>query len=172
MVHNFNTKTAFNAVKNRQSYNDGDIALIADTKETFSYRNQEWNPMTVEGSSGINVSIYDLNRQAIGQLPKHTIEQLEEDKNKINEFANTTNGTYYMMLNNDVRYFTIFTHSNKEEELKNLGEAAIVCAQDLGTVQSLDVNENSVEIWVKTNTEYETICLYLFPYDAGVVYYG
>jgi hypothetical protein len=43
----------------------------------------------------------------------------------------------------------------------------------LGSVYSVEqLIDGAVEIWIKPNGEESPYAFYLFPYDAGVVYYG
>jgi hypothetical protein len=56
---------------------------------------------------------------------------------------------------------------------KSFRETVCEIIQELGEVFSLELLEDgAVEIWLKPVCAEEPYAFYLFPYDAGVVYYG
>ena len=52
------------------------------------------------------------------------------------------------------------------------GLTVIDCLKSIGPIKAIDLTEleDAVEIWVVSNDE--PTCLYLFPYDNGVVKVG
>ena len=130
--------------------------------------------MNKEIDTGMNM--YDFNRVNMGQLPLlETQEQFEGAKLVVKNFLNTKPASYYMLLNHDNRYFTLF-HIDFMTEVKKdvVAQDIIECMQncDFGII---DINEdeggNALEVWVK-DLETETVYMYLFfPYDFGVIEY-
>ena len=55
----------------------------------------------------------------------------------------------------------------------SFAEAVITIITELGEVYSIDcLDDGGIEIWIKPTGEESPYAFYLFPYDAGVVYYG
>lgn len=146
----------------------GQIAYATDTNKTYIY-NDEWhvldNNIKMDGD-GLKMKLYDLNSSIIEQLP--TITDFTEVKEILNTYKKMTENQYYMLYGKDISYFTLF-RIQEAGECENLSEAVIECLLNVGEIKAVDITEDktSVEIWV-TNSE-KTICLYLFPYDTGVV---
>jgi homospermidine synthase len=130
--------------------------------------------MNKEIDTGMNM--YDFNRVNMGQLPLlETEEQFEGAKLVVKNFLNAKPASYYMLLNHDNRYFTLF-HIDFMTEVKKdvVAQDIIECMQNCG-FGIIDINEdeggNALEVWVK-DLETETVYMYLFfPYDFGVIEY-
>ena len=124
-----------------------------------------WNEFQME-NSGIEMDLYDMNKQIIAQLPDLTdwdrVEQL------FNDFHTSWNNKYYMMYGKEISYFTVF----KIVEPHLFGSVVMDCIPNVGIVKAIDLTEtaDAVEIWVMY--EDEPTCLYLFPYDMGIVEVG
>ena len=133
--------------------------------------------MTKEIDAGI--SLYDLNRANMGQLPVLTTkEELEGAKKVIRDFLEEDQfAFYYMLLNHENRYFTLFefTHDVKSDGRRaEMAEDVIICMQNCD-FNIIDVNHNeygnALEVWVK-HKETDAVHMYLlFPYDFGVIKY-
>ena len=67
-----------------------------------------------------------------------------------------------------ISFFTLF----KVNEPLAFGDTIIDCIPNVGIVKAVDITEanDAVEIWVIYNDE--PTCLYLFPYDLGIVQVG
>ena len=76
---------------------------------------------------------------------------------------------YYLLYGKEIGYFTLFQENNNEKEDYGLGEGVIECLSSFEAIKEYDINEDAIEIWVKT--EDDVTVLYLFGYDAGVVNY-
>ena len=77
-----------------------------------------------------------------------------------------------MLLCKDFNYYTIFT---KDDILGSslFAETVIMILTELGKIYSIEqLEDGAMEIWVKPKGEENPYAFYLFPYDAGVVYYG
>lgn len=94
------------------------------------------------------------------------IEDFTESKEKIKNFYINENYKYYMLLNNDIRYYTLFHRFELNNE--TMEDVIIECLQDLGVIKMIDNDTDKIECWIDSE-EYGTIVLYLFPYDRGVV---
>ena len=132
--------------------------------------------MSKEIDSGIDM--YSFNRVNMGQLPYlETEEEIEFAKIVIKNYINKTCGEFYMMLNHDLRDFTLFNFKNgvlTDVKIKVMIDDIIECMENRG-FGLLDVGLDevglAVEIWVK-NRETEAVYMFLlFPYDLGVIQY-
>lgn len=116
-----------------------------------------------------NMNLYDLNKLIISQMPNLSQDALLEKKDVIDALHTKYNNSYYMLYGKEISYFTLFkiidpAYFNYDvfDCLKHLG----------GDIKAMDLTEDSdaVEIWIEI--EQNPICLYLFPYDSGVINVG
>ena len=133
--------------------------------EFYIWHNDTWNQFKME-KSGLEVGLYDMNKQIIAQMPDLT--DWDRVEKLFNEFHDIWNNTYYMMYGKEISYFTVF----KVVESYLFGSTAMDCIPSIGTVKAIDLTEtkDAVEIWVMQDDE--ATCLYLFPYDMGLVQVG
>ena len=103
-------------------------------KKAYQYKNGKWEPVVVEGG-GINVSLYDMNKQIISQLPVLNQEGKEEGKQLINSMIKDIKSSYYMLLCKDKDYYTLFVKDSNSDE--NMSDIVIECAEFLGQVKSI-----------------------------------
>lgn len=144
-----------------QNYKEGDTAIIAPEHKIFTYKNGEW---TIP-SAGISVSLMELNEQIMSQVKP--IKDLKDFKESISHFIEHQNNQFYIFLQHDYHYITIFAQKNGEE---NFIDAFIDIIKDLGEIKGYDIYNNYVEIWITMPKE--TRMFILMPYDEGCVYYG
>jgi hypothetical protein len=132
--------------------------------------------MSKEIDSGVNM--YEFNRINMGRLPVlKTEEELNGAKQVIKNFVNEKLANYYMLLNHDNRYFTLFNFKSgviSELKVNVMSDDVIECMQNFG-FGIIDIFEDTtgeaLEVWVK-NLETEAVYMYLlFPYDFGVLEY-
>lgn len=151
---------------------EGEMAYAVDTDKLFIYNNNEWVEY-VPQKNNIELSLYDLNKQVISQLVSLTNIEILEKMSLINEYKNKNFiNSYFMLYGNEISYFTLFRGEFDVNglELETLGEAVISCLNELGIIKSIELTDyNSIEIWIETKEDNETTCLYLFPYDNGVI---
>lgn len=154
-------------------FSNGEIVFLTEENLYKVYDNGEWKDMpkaNVEGD-GISMSLYDLNKSIISQLPK--LEDLTTAIDLINEFDKFVDSEYYMLLCRDISYYTIFNHFiNSDNEFSSLGEAVLTCAQEIGELVSVELttDKGAIEIWVKTNED--SLCMYLFNCANLIVNWG
>jgi hypothetical protein len=90
----------------------------------------------------------------------------------INEYYQKANNTYHMLLCRDFNYYTVFNYDSMLT-FPNFAGAICTIITELGDVYSIELLEDgAMEIWIKPLGEESPYAFYLFPYDAGVVYYG
>ena len=136
-------------------------------KGCFVYHDGAWNKIITEGSN-MSMGLYDMNKQIIAQLPTLAEDELKEKKYAIDALESKYNNEYYMLYGKEISYFTLF----KIVEPQYFSYEVIECLKNVGDIKAIDLTEDkdAVEIW--TMADGEATCLYLFPYDLGVVQVG
>jgi hypothetical protein len=131
-----------------------------------------------EKNLDIGVNMYEFNKVNMAKLPiLKTSSEIRGAKRVVKNFVNAKPATYYMMLNHENRYFTLFNFRNgimTEGKIDVMANDVIECMENCGFAL-IDINEDStgeaLEIWVK-DEENEIAYMYLlFPYDFGVIEY-
>ncbi len=179
-----------------EKFQDGDIVYALDTEKFYLYTEQNgwlhlsnFNEDTLEkiqqpqySSMEIvddgygnptqlsTISLYELNKQIMSQLSNYTEEQINEAKNLINSYMVEQNNYFYMLLSNEMRYYTIFSVYNGTDVLETFPDEVIGCLNSIGPIKSVEKNADGViEIWCFSIIDEEVHIFYLFPYDQGVV---
>lgn len=155
-----------------KNHEEGEIVYCESEQQYMVYQNNSWMPVKAEMTNeGLQLNLYDLNKQIISQLPSLTNNQKEEYIKEINSFKN---GDYYMLYGKEISYFTLLKTGTKEEKLESFGKTIFSLLNDLTEkIYSCEKTEDNeaFEIWIEYNDE--PTVLYLFNYDNGVVkYYG
>ncbi len=149
----------------RYTPQEGEIIQNSIDNKFYIYKDNNWMLINME-SSGINMGLYDMNKQIISQLPILT--DLEDKKNVINSLHEKFDNNFYMLYGKEISYFTLF----QMIDANYFGSEVIECLKNLGSIKAIDLTDtqDAIEIWVEY--ENESTCLYLFPYDSGVVRVG
>jgi hypothetical protein len=119
----------------------------------------------------IELNLYDLNKSVINQLNPMTPDEIIDNLNLIEEYYHKSDNSFHMLLCKDYNYYTIFA----PDDIITIEFTATVydIIVSLGTIYSIENTEDgAIEIWIKPEGEEMPYAFYLFPYDAGVVYYG
>lgn len=114
------------------------------------------------------LSLYDLNKQLIEQLPDYSEENITAAITLIDDFIKEVNSEFYMLLNKDINYYTIFNVVDFVSE-PICSEEIMACIKELGIIKSIDKTEDgqAIEIWIKQNDNISV--MYLFDYAGGVI---
>ena len=149
----------------RYTPQEGEIMQNAVDGKFYIWHDDNWALINVD-NSGINMGLYDMNKQIISQLPELT--DLEDKYCTINNLHAKFNNFYYMMYGKEISYFTLF----KIIKPQYFGSEVIDCLKNVGIIKAIDFTEeqDAIEIWVEN--ENGPTCLYLFPYDNGIVQVG
>ena len=155
-----------------QNHEPGEMALCSDTNEIYCWDEKNgWSLINVEGK-GLELNLYDLNKNIIDQLDPLTANEVSMKMGLINEYYQKANNTYHMLLCRDFNYYTIFNYDSMLS-FPDFPSAICTIITELGEVYSIELLEDgAMEIWIKPTGEESPYAFYLFPYDAGVVYYG
>ena len=118
-----------------------------------------------------NFELYELNRSIIDQQgAMEDIDIINSKFELIKNFANETNNNFYMMYGKEIGYFTVFAR-HENWELETLDLAVAECLFNVGYLYSIELtaDKSAIEIWVRTYENDLVTCMYLFPYDNGIV---
>lgn len=155
-----------NMINSKHKYQDGQMAYIADTKKVYQYKDTAWQEIIVEGG-GIEVSLYEMNKQIISQMPILDQAGREKGKKLIDNMTKSISSDYYMLLCKDKDYYTLFVKDSNSNE--KMSDIVIECAEFLGEVKSIDLTQDAsaIEIWITDNNN--SYVMYLFDYKEGVI---
>lgn len=144
---------------------EGEVVQDSVSGDYAMWHDGAWQIIKMEGG-GIELGIYDINKQIIAQLP----DLIDWDKveTTLNNFETDWNNEYYMLYGKEISYFTLF----KIKEATAFGREVIEVVKNIGPVKAMDLTEtaDAIEVWVIYKDE--PTCLYLFPYDMGIVQVG
>lgn len=126
-------------------------------------------------------SLYDLNKTLVEQnVTALTEEELQNKKNLIVDFVNNSSNTYYMLLCNEKKDYTIFhrqydsirgIYLDNAGEIDDTLERILIdeCLPNRGQTKSIELTENkdAIEIWLSIDGE--SFCYYFFPYDMAII---
>ena len=112
------------------------------------------------------MNLYEFNQAGYRSLPTMTDKQLEQAKNVIIQYLTTFDGEYYMLLNNENRYYTLFTY-NKNHKYFSMTQEILSIASELGELKAVERNGNVVEFWISDNDNCHMYVL--LSYDQGVI---
>ena len=124
-------------------------------------------------------TLYDINKSIVeNNITTLSEEEMQNKKDLIIDFIHQANNSYYMLLCNERKDYTIF-HRNMEGECfkddagtaeENIENILIdECLPNRGRTKSIELTENkdAVEIWI--SIEGESYCYYFFPYDTAII---
>lgn len=155
------TKQILDALKNQK---EDEFALVEEEKQIYQFKDGQWNKFNSE-NKGFTINLMELNSMLITQMPE--LESTEKGEKEILNYVNTTRVNYYMLLNNELRYYTVF-HKNKKTNAPSIEKEVIECAKELGAIKSIGPNEDGViEIWITEGDK--SYPLYFFDYEKGVI---
>lgn len=187
MIESYETMEALKAAvaEDPARFTEGYPVYVEELKEVITYRNGEWVAEeiadtevmdesgafndTPKANGEITMSLYDMNRQLINQLPDYNEEAWNGAKEILTDYLTDHVNTYYMLYGRELNYFTVFK-KNGDGEFDTLFDAVKTCLDSVGAVRSFDFDGvGACEIWVKPEVASTVTCMYLFPYDDGVV---
>ena len=166
-----NKSTIIKIDKSQIKYTPAEGEVIQDSVsgDFFAYQQGEWHKLSMD-KSGLNMGLYDLNKQIISQLPELTI--TANHKYTVANLHNKYNNEFYMLYGKEMSYFTLF---QMKDDPSYFFVTVLDCLVNIGTIKAIDKteNEDAIEIWIDdVESLSEPTCLYLFPYDNGVVPVG
>ena len=127
----------------------------------------------VQGKGNINMSLYDINKSLMSQMPDYSSEQIKELENKVDNWVNEKylSNEYFMLLCNDIHYYTLFHLNPEKSDFRTVGEGLTYLLYEAGyTISAEEDYPDHFEIWGKKDKD--AAAFMLFPYDQGVVNFG
>lgn len=168
---NFIQVLNYNSLQAVQNHEIGEIAKVMDEDKYYIYAENGWQEFVVE-NDGIHVSLYDMNKQIVSQLPVLNEEGLKEAKQIIRDYVYSENhqDDYYMLLCHELKYFTVFVNDMECGLDEVIDKTIIDCLSSVGEIKSIEPTEDeeAIEIWI-TIPEGDTYVMYFFDYGRGVV---
>lgn len=112
------------------------------------------------------MTVYELNKGMYTNVPP--MKEKAAKKIILEFFKEHEEIEYYMMLNHDIHYFTLF-HTVKVNPAKALCNEVYSIAAELGDIVDVINNQDTkmLELWIRYDKE--PIMFGLFDYDRGVV---
>ena len=150
--------------------NQGDVYYDTTEEKLWLCNGDEWilYPKIEDGQINTGITMYDINKQLIEKLPsKITNGQLKECKEILKLLEKQ--GTYFMLLCNDIHYYTVITKTDDNMQ-QTFYNTVIELLQDNGVIQDIlwsNDDHEAVECWIKN--ENGVFMFMLFPYDWGIV---
>ena len=148
----------------------GEICYVEDEKKYYLLTESGWSPINVESDGeGINMSLYELNKNIISQLPAISKEAMNIAIEVINNYRMDTDNKYYALICRECGYYTMFNTKEVGGELPDLSTGIIECLANVGEIITINLDENggAIEIWVRARDD--VFYFILFGYDQGVV---
>ena len=142
-----------------------ELAIVEETRTIYQWDGANWQVHKTK--NGANISLYALNKMAITSFPSLTEDQIQEAKEEIKNFLNPIEHSYYMLLNNELKYYTIFLIGLASTLFNKPEDEIIECLQAQGEIKEITLVENGIECWVTKDNE--SFVYYLFEYDKGVI---
>lgn len=150
---------------------EGELVYDKDTNKIYAWDGENWVEVGIE-NSGLQLNLYELNKNIIGQLEPLTANEVGLKQDLIDSFVQKYDDSHFMLLCKDYNYYTLFEEYPTATRQQSFFEAFSEIILGLGEIYSIDnLNNGSIEIWIKPTGENTPYVFYLFPYDAGVVYY-
>lgn len=117
------------------------------------------------------MNFYEVNKAAYNALPTMTPEQEEEGVKTLCSYIEKKQNTYYMMVNHDYRYFTLFRHTVPSAYIRAFAKEILDVAKSLGILKAVECSQdgNMIEIWITSTMADECSMYGFFGYDAGVI---
>ena len=144
---------------------EGTIMQHSVDDKYYAWKDGSWHEVKMEGAN-LELNLYDMNKQIIAQLPD--LIDWDRVEETLKNFDIDWHNKYYMLYGKEISYFTVF----KIKEHIAFAREVVDVIKNVGIVKAIDLTEaaDAIEVWVIYNNE--PTCLYLFPYDMGLVEVG
>ena len=121
-------------------------------------------------------TLYDMNKNIVKQneieLSKGV---LNSKKQIITDFIKKCNNSYYMLLCNERKDYTVFRWVNicNDEDAKEIAKILVdECLINRGEIRGIDLTKtrDAIEIWMVIDDD--AYVYYFFPYDSAIIEVG
>lgn len=115
------------------------------------------------------MTLYELNQAGYAALPKMTKAELEQAEEKIVNYLKSNDSKYYMMINNEINYYTLYTY-NSLHDYEKMAKEMIDVAKTLGSIKGIELSDSEeyIEFWILDKKDMCRAYL-MFNYEAGVI---
>ena len=156
---------------------DGAIAYVGPNKKEMRF-DAHWIPQEIKHGE-LKTTLYQLSKGAIAKLPALTTEeQLKEGRESISTYAHKTHKSskLYVLSCKDNNYYTLLSKAPIVEipACSSVEDAVIHCAQDLGDIVDIDLNDEDdvIEVWIRDKSTKDIVCMLMYPAESFIVTYG
>lgn len=138
----------------------------------MEYRKKVFKGKQKKIPSNIGLNLYELNKMAYAKMPvlEEGSEEWTNAIHKVIDYVALLNDKdYFMLLNNELHYYTIFHILSLSESINSISMEITDCIKSIGQLIDIEKNEatNTLECWIKQD---KNIYMFLFfPYDQGVI---
>lgn len=155
----------------------GDICYYEGDHQVYEYFDEGlgkaygWRPVDLNKDKNklVNLGIieYELNKMVVSQLPPMTNDEIDKAHELIKNYTHSHNSLtgYYMLLSNELRYYTVFIVNKNYDE--NVEDIVFECLNDMGTIKQINEAQDGIECWIVNDDG--CFMFMLFNYDWGIV---
>lgn len=157
------------------NHTDKEYALVEEEKRIYQYHEESdsWEPVGAGTEINTGMTLYEVNQAVVNKLEPLDEYVLSAKEVLIKDFIKNSKNKYYMLLCNELHYYTVFVTGllNPPKENAPIQREITTCLFKMGTVKSIEEtpDKNAIEIWVTTDEDKSSHMFYLFPYDEGVI---
>lgn len=117
-------------------------------------------------------NLYDMNKDLVKKHEQTiSLNDFKEKYSIFNEYLTNNNATYYMLLCNEERDYTLFNFIHEwTDDIKYFAFNELTeCIFNRGQVYGFDITQDNgaIEIWIEKDNGMH--CYYFFKYDVGVI---
>lgn len=149
-----------------QNHEEGEVCYCDDVEKGYIFQDGEWHEAVVS-SKGVEMTLHDINKSIIGQLPAYNKHDLKKAKQTIQKWQVQNNGEFYLLYGKEISYFTLFKKDIVED---SFSDVVMEIVTELGPIHTIEETDHGIEFWIKVDDE--LIYFQLFNYDMGIVTYG
>lgn len=116
------------------------------------------------------MKLYDLNKAGYASIPTLTEKEAKQAVELIKNFLEETEEKYYMVLNHDVHYYTMYNwRPNNNSRI--FAQDVYSLLEERGSIKAVELSENGdmIEFWIYNSKTEECNMYGFFPYDQGVI---
>lgn len=113
------------------------------------------------------MNLYEFNQNVYASLPPLDKDGLKKAEKNLIQYLTTFDSNYYMLLNNESRYYTLFTYKNKIHDYHTMASEILSIVKGIGTVKGIERNGPVIEFWIMHEEQCKIFML--FDYERGVV---
>ena len=148
-----------------QNHEENELALVEDTHTFYTWTEADgWKE---NNAPTADISMYNLNCQYYERQEALNDKELKRGRKDIKAFFTKRKANYYLLLNNELRYYTFFAIKDKGELIEDeIMDLLATCFDDVKEIK-YNIDNKTMEIWATFKGV--TALFLLFDYDGGVI---